>query len=168
MAYTLDNYVEVADRIRAWYDEHPQGRIETDVVEFSDVRVVVKAWVYRDGELAPAGIGHSFLEIPGATPYTRGSELENAETSAVGRALVMAGIPAKNVASANEVRGKQDVQPVPTAGPNTPGGKLGEGSSSGCSHATTSTEKVDGNPLPGGRHRCLVCGKVSGPGGVFK
>jgi hypothetical protein len=54
----------------------------------------------------PAGIGHSAMQIPGATPYTRGSEIENCETSAVGRALVMAGLPSKRIASDDEIRSK--------------------------------------------------------------
>jgi hypothetical protein len=54
----------------------------------------------------PAGTGHSYLAIPGKTPYTAGAELENAETSAVGRALVMAGLSSKTVASADEIRAK--------------------------------------------------------------
>ena len=100
MAFDMRDYVEVADRIRAWYEAEKFGRILTEIIEHSDSRVVVKASVYRGEEEVPAGTGHSFLAIPGSTPYTKGSELENAETSAVGRALVMAGIPAKNVASA--------------------------------------------------------------------
>jgi hypothetical protein len=44
----------------------------------------------------------------GKTPYTRDSELQNAETSAIGRAIIMVGASdAKKVASANEVRNRQ-------------------------------------------------------------
>lgn len=107
MAWAQNDYVEVADRIKAWYGEHPQGRIETELLEFTDDRVVVKARAYRGGEEWPAGIGHSYLHVPGSTNFTKGSELENAETSAVGRALVMAGIPAKSVASTSELAAKK-------------------------------------------------------------
>jgi hypothetical protein len=51
------------------------------------------------------------MQIPGATPYTRGSEIENCETSAVGRALVMAGLPSKRVASDDEIRAKREDSP---------------------------------------------------------
>ena len=45
--------------------------------------------------------------IPGKTPYTRDSEVENAETSAVGRALAMMGFEVrKGVASRQEVANK--------------------------------------------------------------
>lgn len=107
MAFDMKDYVEVADRIRAWYMDHEGGRIMTTIVEHTDARVVVRAEVYRNHIDPPAGVGHSALAIPGSTPYTKGSELENAETSAVGRALVMAGIPSKHVASAGEVASKR-------------------------------------------------------------
>lgn len=111
-AFAAD-YVEVADRIRAWYEAYPNGRIVTEIVQLTDKVVVVKASAYRgetQGE-APAGVGHSSMNIPGSTPYTRGSELENTETSAAGRALVMAGLPSKKVASGDEIRAKSGVAP---------------------------------------------------------
>lgn len=111
-AFAAD-YVEVADRIKAWYDAYPNARIETELVQLTDKIVVMKAQVFR-GEVAdekPAGIGHASMAIPGSTPYTRGSELENTETSAAGRALVMAGLPSKKVASGDEIRAKAGVAP---------------------------------------------------------
>lgn len=107
--WTLDDYVEVADRIRAWHERHPEGRIESDIVSMSDKLVVTKSRVFRtaDPSERPAGEGYSTLGIPGKTPYTKDSELENCETSSVGRALVMAGVPAKRIASTNEIRSKR-------------------------------------------------------------
>lgn len=105
MAFDLKDYVDVAERLREFYEKHPQGRVITSIVEMTEKRVVVKAEAYRDASHAwPSGVGHSQLAIPGATPYTRGAELENAETSAIGRALVAAGLPSKRVASAEEVQ----------------------------------------------------------------
>lgn len=115
----LKDYVDVAERIRAWYEAYPNGRIETSILSHTDNRVTVKALVFR-GELhdinpkdrpynyeeRAAGIGHSSMAIPGSTPYTRGSEIENCETSAVGRALVMAGLPSKRIASDDEIKSK--------------------------------------------------------------
>jgi len=111
-AFAAD-YVEVADRIKAWYDAYPNARIETELVQLTDKIVVMKAQVFR-GETQdekPAGIGHASMAIPGSTPYTRGSELENTETSAAGRALVMAGLPSKKVASGDEIRAKSGAAP---------------------------------------------------------
>jgi hypothetical protein len=111
--FALGDYVEVADRIKAWHEEFPEGRIETELLSITDKLVVTKSRVYRtsDPQEAPAGIGHSMLGIPGKTTFTRDSELENCETSSVGRALVMAGIPAKSIASANEIRSKGNAAP---------------------------------------------------------
>jgi hypothetical protein len=98
-----------------------------NAVEHNEKRVVIEARAYRgvkgdntpDDELGfmddrPAGVGHSAMQIPGATPYTRGSEIENCETSAVGRALVMAGLPSKRVASDDEIRAKREDSPRET------------------------------------------------------
>jgi hypothetical protein len=109
--FDLSNYVEVADRLREWYEKNPSARIVTSIVEQTEKRVTVKAEVFRKAEdLLPAGVGHSALGIPGTTPYTRGAELENAETSAIGRALVAAGLPSKKIASADEVLSKRAAQ----------------------------------------------------------
>jgi hypothetical protein len=112
--FDLSGYVEVADRLREWYEKNPSARIVTTIVDQSEKRVTVKAEVFRKADdVLPAGVGHSALTIPGTTPYTRGAELENAETSAIGRALVAAGLPSKKVASADEVlakRGAADAQ----------------------------------------------------------
>jgi hypothetical protein len=108
MAFDLKDYVDVAERLAEFYKGHPDGRITTEVLENNDKRVTVRAEVFRTTlDTAPAGVGHSALTIPGSTPYTRGAELENAETSAVGRALVMAGLQSKRIASADEVAAKR-------------------------------------------------------------
>lgn len=105
MAFDLKDYVDVAERLREFYEKYPQGRVITSLVELTEKRVVVKAEAFRDaGQAWPSGVGHSQLAIPGSTPYTRGAELENAETSAIGRALVAAGLPSKRIASADEVQ----------------------------------------------------------------
>jgi len=111
--FALGDYVEVSERIAAWFEAYPDGRIETELVSMTDKLVVTKSRCYRsaDPAEAPAGIGHSMLGIPGKTPYTKDSELENCETSSVGRALVMAGIPSKNIASGHEIRNKRVDEP---------------------------------------------------------
>ena len=109
MAINLDDYIEVHERIAAFYAKHPDGSIQSEVIELTDSRVTVKAWAYRSADDGRPGIGHSFMSIPGSTPYTRGSEIENAETSAWGRAIAALGCEVKRgVATAEEVRSKQN------------------------------------------------------------
>jgi len=104
----LKDYVDVAERLRSFYGQYPEARVETSIINLTESRVVVRAEVYRTAdETRPAGTGHSAMNIPGSTPYTRGSELENCETSAVGRAIVAAGLPSKRIASEDEVAAKR-------------------------------------------------------------
>jgi hypothetical protein len=195
MAFDMKDYVEVADRIHAWYERYPDGRIVTEILEHTEDRVVVKADAFRGPQGFPAGTGHSFLAIPGATPYTKGSELENAETSAVGRALVMAGIPAKNVASAGEVKSKQSTGGAVREGAATetqagppirtrveakpsPSGVAGVGAEipgeeragpcPGCGSIASSLLNPGGKPLPKGYVRCTDCQLTRKAEGISK
>lgn len=112
-------YVEVKDRIEAFYAKYPEGSIQSEIVMLTDEKVVVKAFAFRFLEDTRPGIGHSQLGIPGKTNYTRESELENAETSAWGRAIAALGFEVKrSIASSEEVRNKQaDSQPAQQAAP---------------------------------------------------
>lgn len=101
----LDNYVEVNVRIEKFYKTYPDGAIRTSIEGDRPDKIIVRAEVYSDKyDENPVGVGHSWLEVPGSTPYTKGSELENAETSAVGRAIANAGFEVhKSVASVEEI-----------------------------------------------------------------
>jgi hypothetical protein len=68
--------------------------------------VAYVAAAYRTPDDPRPGIGVAWELYPGTTPYTRDSELMNAETSAWGRAIVAVGIPTKKIASADEVRNR--------------------------------------------------------------
>ena len=118
MAWNNDDYIEVKDRIIKFYIDHPDGRVQTEVIELTDARVTVKAFVYQSPEDLRPTTGHSWLNIPGTTTFTKLSELENAETSAVGRALAMSGYEVKkSIASRDEVAMKQDDNPSPELTP---------------------------------------------------
>ena len=111
--FELGDYVEVKDRIKLFYELFGQGRLVTEEVTFPDVgdgtpRVMVKALAYRSDDDPHPGVGYSWIEVPGKTPYTKGSEVENAETSAWGRAIGSLGILIdRSIASANEVENKR-------------------------------------------------------------
>jgi hypothetical protein len=55
-------------------------------------------------------VGTAWELIPGRTPYTKTSEVQNGETSAWGRALAAIGFVSKKIATAHEVRMAQSRQ----------------------------------------------------------
>lgn len=104
----MKDYVPVNERIEAFYTAFPEGSIQSEIVELTDSRVTVKAYAYRQPDDPRPGHGHSSVNIPGSTPYTKGSEIENAETSAWGRAIAALGFEVKRgIASTEEIANKQ-------------------------------------------------------------
>jgi hypothetical protein len=108
-------YTEVKVRIQAFYAAHPDGRLVTTKIKvfepdlFADgqARVMVKAKAYRTPDDPLPGTGTSWMIIPGTTPYTKNSEVENCETSAWGRAIASIGIAIdQNIATSQEIRMK--------------------------------------------------------------
>ena len=110
MGFDLGDYVEVKDRIAAFRKDYPDGRLTSEIVDAGFPGfVTVKAYAYRTPDDPVPGTGLAWEPVPGKTPYTKDSELQNAETSAWGRAIVAALISdaSKGVASADEVRNRQ-------------------------------------------------------------
>jgi hypothetical protein len=116
MPVDLKDYVEVPERIAQFREKHPDGSLQSEVLAYpteSYPFVVVKAYAYREPNDPRPGVGHAAELYPGRTPYTKDSELMNAETSAWGRALVavLAADTKRGIASANEVQARQDSPP---------------------------------------------------------
>jgi hypothetical protein len=107
--FDMGDYKEVAIRIQDFRQQYPDGTIQSEIVPTGfDGFITVKAYAYRTPDDPRPGTGLAWEPVPGKTPYTRDSELQNAETSAIGRAIIMVGASdAKKVASANEVRNRQ-------------------------------------------------------------
>lgn len=99
-------YAEVNQRVLAFWELFPEGRIRTEVLEDTGTRCTVVASVFRSPEEEwPAATGTAYEERKGSSINST-SYLENCETSAVGRALGMLGIGATEaLASAEEVAG---------------------------------------------------------------
>jgi hypothetical protein len=108
----LDDYVPVHERIAAFYEKFPDGSLQSEVVVHTDSMIAMVARAYRTPDDIRPGIGHSSIEVPGRTPYTRGSEMENCETSAWGRAIAALGFEIKRgIATAEEVQNKAGEAP---------------------------------------------------------
>ena len=112
MAVNLDNYVDVPSRLRLALQQYPMLRVQELPVELVDwpggavLLCTVKVW--RDPDDPHPAIATATEAIPGRTPYTKGSELMNGMTSALGRALGYMGFGINHsIASANEVQAAQ-------------------------------------------------------------
>lgn len=118
MGFEIDpDYKEVSERVRDLFAKHPdaslRGSYEIVNLAFGD-RIIYRAECYRTPDDPAPGVGTAWEDIPGKTPYTKGSELQNAETSAWGRAIVAVGASeSKRIVSADEVRSSQARQNVP-------------------------------------------------------
>ena len=120
---TIQNkeYAEVNQRIKAFRMCYPEGFILTEIDSLKDGVCLMTARVGYYGannELVILGMGHAY-EKEGSTFINKTSYIENCETSAVGRALGMAGFGIDtSVASAEEVQNamlnqKTDKKSVP-------------------------------------------------------
>jgi len=119
MSFELDGYVDVPARIRAFHEAHPDGSLSSEwqVLTLGDkTYLVVKAYAYRTPTDPQPGVGHAAELWPGKTPYTRDSELMNAETSAWGRAIQALGFDFGKVASTEEVKAAKSRQQAFNAG----------------------------------------------------
>ncbi|MBQ1292436.1 MAG: hypothetical protein IIY21_00225 [Clostridiales bacterium] len=99
------DYIEVNQRIKGFKMLYPEGFIHTQLVSMTDGICVMTAEVgyYENGEKRILGTGTAY-EKESSSYINKTSYVENCETSAVGRALGMAGIGIDtSVASAEEV-----------------------------------------------------------------
>lgn len=90
--FNLKDYVDVAERIRAFYERYPEGSIQTEMVRLEGDMVIFKATVYRDREDVHPTTGWAY-EREGVGYVNKTSFIENCETSAIGRALANLNFP---------------------------------------------------------------------------
>ena len=106
----LSNYVDVPSRFALALDKWPDLRVvesPPEVVTVGDQTFIsVTMTVYRTpDDLIPAR-GCAWEPIPGKSSFTRGSEMMNASTSALGRCIGLM-MPFGKMASMEEVRNRQ-------------------------------------------------------------
>lgn len=105
-------YKTVALRVQEFREKHSDFTIQTELVEANDTLVIVKATIAVAGQVISTGYAE---EVRSASKINRTSALENAETSAVGRALAFFGMGGSEIASADEVANaisQQNSQPA--------------------------------------------------------
>ena len=130
----MQGYVDVAERLQHLKAKHPEATLQPvdparpfwfEQVDGSTFLVYAAA-CYRTPDDPTPGIGTAWDPVPGRTSFTRGSELQNAETSAWGRAIVaaLAADTKRGIASQQEVeaarrnandtpKGKAPAKPAP-------------------------------------------------------
>lgn len=105
-------YVEVCKRIQGFWQLYPNGRILTRWLELTENHAICIAEAYDGETLLATGTAR---EDKGAGMVNKTSYVENAETSAVGRALGNLGIGSvDSVASYDEI---QNTRQNPSANP---------------------------------------------------
>lgn len=95
MAFNLEDYETVEERLIKFWKEHPDGRIETEIIEATQLRFIVTARIFRteaDSKYWCSGVACEQISDRGVNST---SALENCETSAIGRALANAGYATK-------------------------------------------------------------------------
>jgi hypothetical protein len=107
----LSNYVDVPTRFAAALERWPELRIienRPEVITIGDktfISVTMQAWRTPDDPIPAQAT--CFEPFPGKTSFTRDSEQMNASTSALGRVLGLMMSFGPKMASAEEVRNRQ-------------------------------------------------------------
>ena len=114
-SFNLDNYETVEDRLVKFWEQHPDGRVLTNIHYYDDTRILVRAEIFFNREDdRPVATGYA-EELRGASPVNRTSHAENAETSAIGRGLANCGYATKGSRPSREEMAKvQRSESAPT------------------------------------------------------
>ena len=101
-----NEYSTVAERLNSVHDDHDYISITTEIVDETQEYITIKANVsiYNDSfEQIYSGHAREYFEFRNRDSVNFAFALENAETSAIGRALASAGYGGKKFASAEEM-----------------------------------------------------------------
>jgi hypothetical protein len=94
--FNLDDYQPVEDRLRAFYEQYPDGRVITELVYQDAERCIIKTSLYRDHNPETPVWATGFAEeVKTDRGVNATSYVENCETSSTGRALANANFAPK-------------------------------------------------------------------------
>lgn len=103
MAFNLNDYETVEERITKFWKDYPDGRIETELLEAGSNRFIVEARIFRtEADAKPYATdmaAESFKSESSVAEFA----LERCSTSAIGRALATGGFATKKRASREEM-----------------------------------------------------------------
>ena len=90
MAGFLDNYEDVAARIKRFWETHPTGRIENHIVEFNAEKgyILVQTQIFKEYEdQKPSAIDYAFGNVATYNVQMKKFFCEDTVTSSIGRAI---------------------------------------------------------------------------------
>jgi hypothetical protein len=90
MAGFLDNYEDVATRIKRFWETHPSGRIENNIIEFNAEKgfILVQTLIFKEYEdQKPSAIDYAFGNVATYNVQMKKFFVEDTVTSAIGRAI---------------------------------------------------------------------------------
>lgn len=91
--FNPEEYQPVDERLKLFRERFPEGRVLTELFYHDDRTFIFRAVVYPNPSDTVLAVGFAGETVGEGGPVNRTNALENAETSAVGRALANTGFP---------------------------------------------------------------------------
>jgi hypothetical protein len=115
MSFNLNDYVDVKTRVSMFHDHFPDGSLQfifKGICDHDPEYVWGIAYAYRDQDDVRPGVGTAQELAIGRTNFTKGSVIQNLESSCWGRAIASLGIGIDTaVASRDDVQNVQNTEP---------------------------------------------------------